>query len=1057
MYACNARLWHFFYFTGGFMAQYDGSIRINTKIDTKDVPSQLMKLENSMQKAADKVSSLRQKMESLKDVKIPTQEYQEIQRQIEATEKKINDLVAHQEKFIATGGKESSSVYQKMQYDLDELKSSLPYLKGELQDLVDTGKAFTFGFDTEQYSKLGQELKYAENNLMALNKRHDELVTKQGTVSERFSKMKDSAKKALNVIKSLLLLIGKIGKKVFPVLANLAKKSFSSISGSAKKSSNFLSTFASRLKGLALSLLIFNWISKAFNAMISGMKQGFTNFMNYSDSFANSVQGMKNAMSTLGNQFAAAFAPIAQMVIPWLTKLVSVISTAMTYVAQFIAILGGKSTFVRAKQVQDKYNKSLGNTAKAADKARGALARFDDLDVLQKKEDAAAGGTGGADDAIGDLFEEVPIDQKMFDFFDWLKDMWENSDFYELGKMLGEKLKEALENIPWDEIKEVARKIGKSLASLINGFIEVEDLGYMIGYTLAQAFNTGFEFLNAFVHELHWDSLGKFIAETLNGIFETIDWPLIYDTFVTGAKGLADMINAFTDWFNWDNISNTISNGLNTITATILTFFENVDWSALGHNFGYQISSSIEKIDWSQLGAALNAALQAIFDFLLAALSEIEWEEIGIAIRDFLIAIDWQGILQDVGDLISEVISGFIKVGYSALGGDVEELEKWQAENRRVRDEGLAEFDEWSSNMQKSAENFVKNFKEKISDPSQWDIVVLWNENAQFLINIWNSLKDRASEILESIKLFFSDAWDYIYENITEIWTGIQEWFSEYWILFTEFLTETWNNIVAFFTETWENIRLLFEAFIEFVQTVFIEIWKIVWDTAKNIFQTFRDVIKNIIDFIKEIFTLFFKAVKLLVDGDWKGAWDTAKKIFETFKEKVNGVIETVRGILDSFFEWVMEMVSGVLEAIGNIGSAISGAASSFGKFVGGIFGKGGLSGTPSPATAFYSTDFTSFAQDIPHLASGSVIRGGNPFIAMLGDQPHGQTNVEAPAGLIKDMVAQGIAESGIGNAYGNINADMTLDGESFARLFVPYVIDEMKRQGLAVEVLGVT
>ena len=74
--------------------------------------------------------------------------------------------------------------------------------------------------------------------------------------------------------------------------------------------------------------------------------------------------------------------------------------------------------------------------------------------------------------------------------------MWENSDFYELGKFLGEKLKSALDNIPWDEIKETARKIGKSIATLINGFVEVEGLGYSIGKTLIEAINTVFEFVD---------------------------------------------------------------------------------------------------------------------------------------------------------------------------------------------------------------------------------------------------------------------------------------------------------------------------------------------------------------------------------------------------------------------------------------------------------------------------------------------------------------------------------------------------------------------------------
>lgn len=96
---------------GWIMAQYDGSIRINTNIEVKQAEKELKTLESNISKTANKIASLRSKMDALKDVKIPTQEYTEVQKQIEITEKKINDLLARQEKFLATGGKESSSTY----------------------------------------------------------------------------------------------------------------------------------------------------------------------------------------------------------------------------------------------------------------------------------------------------------------------------------------------------------------------------------------------------------------------------------------------------------------------------------------------------------------------------------------------------------------------------------------------------------------------------------------------------------------------------------------------------------------------------------------------------------------------------------------------------------------------------------------------------------------------------------------------------------------------------------------------------------------------------------
>lgn len=886
-------------------------------------------------------------------------------------------------------------------------------------------------------------------------------------------------------LRSSMSRIGRSVSGIFLKMKASALSFFSSARKETKTTSGLFDKFVSRVKRIALTVFVFSAFRKAFTAMISGAKAGFENFMNYSSGFADRIQDMKNAMSTLGNQFAAAFAPIAQVVIPWLTSLVNAISTAVSYVSQFIAILGGKSTWTRATQVQDSYNKSLNNTSSAAKKAFGALAKFDDLDVLQKKEDE---GGVGAGEAVGDMFEEVPVSDKFKNLADWFKDMWENSDFYDLGNLLGEKLKEALENIPWDGIKESARKIGKSIASFINGFIEVEDLGYMIGYTLAQAFNTGFEFLNAFVHELHWDSLGKFVAETLNGIFETIDWELIRDTFITGAKGIADAINAFTDWFNWDNISNTISNALNTLTETLLTFFDTVDWSALGHNIGSQITQTIEKIEWTQAGEAFSAAAESIFDLLLGAVEEVDWGEIGTSIRDFLMAVDWQTLLQDVGSLISEVLSGLIHVAFSALGGDDDAFTEWQESNRRQRDEAKAEYDQWFDEMTNSSDGFMDRLKEKFLNPDEWDInkkahldehlenasrsfsewqqenkktrddsqleYDQWfSELSQKWDNEWERLRESAGTIWESIKTTLSESWLSIKETAAIIWNGLQEWFSEYWVIFTESLMSVWEEIILFFTETWETIQILFDTFIEFLKSTFEPLWEDIWNAAGELFQTFYDLLSTLSTAIKELFTGLFKSVKLLIEGDWKGAWENAQKVFEVFKEKVSGIVDTVRGLLEEFFEWVSSMISSILEGLSSIGSKISGAFSKVGNFVGGFFSGGSVSAAADTGMSAVSYSLP----EIPALASGSVIRGGNPFLAWLGDQPSGQTNVEAPLSTIEQAVENVMSRNGWGIGGGSMRIVLQMNGQDVGEALVEDLLSVMRRRGYDVDVLGVT
>lgn len=664
---------------------YDGSIRINTQIETKGMTSQMQKIVNSLKSAETEVSRLRGRMKELENTRIPTEEYARLQKELEELIQKQSELNDKMREFDGVSNKAKIPLYKDLYFQIDDVNKKIEFTQQLMKDMETNDRAFLgAGSASKEYAKAAARVQELTGNIKVGEMRLYELRAKQRPVTQEFDRMQ----KAACGLGKIFGNAGKAAGKAFRGMKDGVHKLLSSLNGDVGRAGGMLSTLQSRLKGIALSLLIFNWITKGFNAMASGMKQGFESLANYSDSYADSIQGLKNAQTTLGNSFAAAFAPIVQIAIPYLVELINWINRAVNSLSQLFALLCGKNTWTKAVQAQTGYHDALDDTAAAAKKAYGALAKFDDLDALQKREDNTAGSGMGA---VGDSFKEVPVSDEMKNLFDWLKDMWEAADFYELGKLIGEKLKEALENIPWDEIKAAARKLGKSLATLINGFIEVEDLGYMIGYTLAQAFNTAFEFLSLFVHKLHWESIGKFIAETISGFFNSIDWMLIYDTFITGAKGLGDAINSFVDHFDWSTISATISNFVNTYVDTWFAFLDTVEWSVIGDKVGQQITLSLAKMSFSGIGKTAAEAINSAFNFLDSIGDRLDWSNLGRSIAEGLNSFfrsfdlkslsrtlnawakglmnamlnamrntDWKGIGNKIGNFLSEIDFGEI-------------------------------------------------------------------------------------------------------------------------------------------------------------------------------------------------------------------------------------------------------------------------------------------------------------------------------------------------------------------------------------------------------------
>ena len=200
----------------------------------------------------------------------------------------------------------------------------------------------------------------------------------------------------------------------FKKASDSGKKFFDTVAKGSKKSSGLLGTIGSRLKGIALSLLIFNWITKAFNAMVSSMKEGFKNLAQYSSDYNTAMSALKSESAQLKNGLAAAFEPIATTIIPYITQLVSWLNTATDTFARFLAALQGKQTYTKAKKQVIDYAKSL-KTAQSA--AQGALAAFDSINVLSKKDDT--GGAGGEKTGAG-AFEEADVGTGMQGIIDKL-------------------------------------------------------------------------------------------------------------------------------------------------------------------------------------------------------------------------------------------------------------------------------------------------------------------------------------------------------------------------------------------------------------------------------------------------------------------------------------------------------------------------------------------------------------------------------------------------------------------------------------------------------------
>ena len=183
-----------------------------------------------------------------------------------------------------------------------------------------------------------------------------------------------------------------------------------------------------------------------------------------------------------------------------------------------------------------------------------------------------------------------------------------------------------------------------------------------------------------------------------------------------------------------------------------------------------------------------------------------------------------------------------------------------------------------------------------------------------------------------------------------------------------------------------------------------------------GIFQFIIGLVKSVVSIIFGIFeTLFY-----LLSCDFEKAGKSALTMLINL---ANGLISAIEGLLKVILGLIVLSLRPITELIRKIGE---------------IAGWEGWDPNPAALTEW------SFPR-IPALARGAVIPGGKPWIAMLGDQPAGQTNVEAPLDTIKQALAEALAERG----GEDITIHVSFDGTTgqLVRLLEPQFETERKRR----------
>lgn len=532
----------------------DGSIVINTKIRTDGVKAGTQEIEAGLRRAANrvdnlgasaknainkqidafaklnneysaqeqKVESLRQKVASYANQRIPTAEYKKIQDEIETTTEKMNQLIKAQEWFVSNGGDINSNIYRNQQRSVEEWANSIGNAKKKLDDLEKSGKAFKEIKSVEAPQAEVEKLAVAERRLADMQNR---LNTSYSGIKSKLA----SYGTGLVSLKEKLFGVNSANNKT----ANSNSKLSRSFKGASKSAGSARMSIGRMLK---MSLL-FSGAFRILSALTQGIIGGFNNLAQYSKTTNANISTLWGSLIRLQNAFATAFSPILSVITPILSRFIDLISTAITYVGMFFGYLAGNKTYTKALAVQKDYAASLDKTAKSTKKATKAakdyLSPLDEINryTTNKDTDTTPSGSDVNGTPISKMFEEVPIDappifEKIKDIlgqiFQPFKEAWERegkntidaakyalSELGALAKSVGSSMLEVWTNGTGTQILSTMLQIAQGLLTTIGNIARQLDIAWnknAVGTAIIQAIADAFQKVLDIINRLVWDT-----------------------------------------------------------------------------------------------------------------------------------------------------------------------------------------------------------------------------------------------------------------------------------------------------------------------------------------------------------------------------------------------------------------------------------------------------------------------------------------------------------------------------------------------------------------------
>ena len=722
-------------------------------------------------------------------------------------------------------------------------------------------------------------------------------------------------------------------------------------------------------------------------------------FIRTSDSWANQVRVMQlqlqSLKATVGQGLINLFTPVLKVINILLGKL----ATLANAFKSFTELITGKKSSGQTgasgaglvgtdaiADTADQYGNAAGNAEKLAD------ATNDTADATKKATKAAKGYLSPLDeinnystDKSADSSSKVP--GTTGGLADQMKDAVQNVDYGKVaeGETVLDKISKSAEKLAkllkklWKPFRDAWKKEGKNTIDAAQIALSgIAKLAKSVGRSLMEVWTNG---------------TGTTMLTTMLRIAQNV------------LKTIGNIASGFADAWNKNNVGTQIIQNIADALVVVMQFVERIaaDTATWAANLDfYPLLESISNLTsaFAPILESIGNVLEWIYNNIV--LPMLKWViEVGLPTVINLVAkvatflADHQSIVEAFG---AALIGAFAAAKIAELASGVIK----SASGIATAVKGLIALMTGTGGIMGG----IKAIATAIGTGGIFAIAV----GAAIAIGVllyknWDEICAAATKL----KNWVVEKTRELSESATRTLSNLKEKIANVWNIIKTSTSTTWNAIKKTLSGLWNSLKSTASTVFNAIKTKVVGVWDSVKNKTSKTWENVATFVSNKVEAIKNAITNKFNAAR-----------DAVKSAFE--------------GIVDFIKAPINQAISIVNNAVGMINNAIGGIESAF------SFGPWTVPTPFGSKTIGFHATFPRIGT-IPYLASGAVIPPRSEFLAVLGDQKKGN-NLEAPESLLRQIVRE---ESGKGQGDGNTyNVTVNASGRKLLDIIISEA--EMRR-----------